>query len=74
MNRFFGLLVAVVVLTAAFVGAAGTASAASKATYYLSLGDSLAGGAAKQYPDQLFNAVRNSDWSRWGAVVKRPSA
>jgi lysophospholipase L1-like esterase len=59
MKRFFGLLVAVVVLTAAFVGAAGTASAASKATYYLSLGDSLAGGAAKQYPDQLFNAVRD---------------
>jgi lysophospholipase L1-like esterase len=59
MKRFFGRLVAVVVFATAFVGTAGTASAASKATYYLSLGDSLAAGAAKQYPDQLFNAARN---------------
>jgi lysophospholipase L1-like esterase len=58
MKRLFGFLMAVAMSVAALVGTASSASAASKATYYLSLGDSLAAGEAKQYPDQLFKAIR----------------
>jgi len=53
------LFVVAIVALAAVTWMTGAASAASKASYYLSLGDSLAAGADKQYPDQLFKAVRD---------------
>lgn len=68
MKHPSGLLVAIVMLAAALVATAGTASAASKVTYYLSLGDSWAAGyqpgddpvlgGSHGYADQLFKAVR----------------
>jgi hypothetical protein len=56
MKRLLFIVAIVALATVTWMTA--TASAASKASYYLSLGDSLAAGADKQYPDQLFKAVR----------------
>jgi lysophospholipase L1-like esterase len=59
------LMTAFVAVSAVLVGMAGTAGASSKATYYLSLGDSAAAGlqpigwtTTQGYADQLFRLVR----------------
>jgi len=54
MKRLIGLLMATTMLVAAFVGTADSASAASKATYYLALGDSLASGCQPIGPPFCF--------------------
>ena len=66
MKASLRLLLAVATLAMATVGAAGTADAASKATYYLSLGDSAAAGLQPigfgenhGYADQLLDLVRS---------------
>jgi hypothetical protein len=61
MKRSIRTILALATLMGAIFGTAGEANAASKATYYLSLGDSLAdegGGVKHDYPDQLFKLVR----------------
>ena len=59
MKRSIRTLLALATLVGAIFGTAGAASAADKATYYLSLGNSLADqGEVKHYPDQLFKLVR----------------
>ncbi len=59
MKRSIRTLLALATLMGAIFGTAGVAGAANKATYYVSLGDSVAGeGNNKQYPNQLFNMVR----------------
>jgi lysophospholipase L1-like esterase len=59
MRRLSRLLITVAVVTTGVAGTTGSAHAASKVTYYLSLGDSLAAGEQHQYPDQLFKGVRD---------------
>src|SRR5712691_10042884 len=69
MKRLTGIL-ATAMFVAVFVGTALSASAASKATYYLALGDSLAAGCqptgppfcfgGQGYADHLFKAERGS--------------
>jgi lysophospholipase L1-like esterase len=58
MRRLAAILITAAMLVTTFAAGAGTATAASKASYYLSLGDSLAAGEKDQYPDQLFKSVR----------------
>jgi lysophospholipase L1-like esterase len=67
MKTSMRVLVATAMLGAAIIGTAGTAGAASKATYYVSLGDSAAAGYqpigyatdTHGYADQLFDMVRS---------------
>jgi lysophospholipase L1-like esterase len=66
MKRSGKALVVVILLAAAVIGPNGTAaSAASKATYYLALGNSVAeggqpiGNGTQGYPEQLYKAVQS---------------
>jgi lysophospholipase L1-like esterase len=65
-NSLLAAGVIAAVLTTAFIGTASPAGAASKATYYVSLGDSAAAGFqppgedARGYADQLYQRVKPS--------------